>query len=420
MKTEKIQVNVVKTGNIINISLNGKLHKKSCASVKEADELIKLCILAKANPTNENLRNIKLFLNEKTRIAMKCGLEIDNDSGEIFLAGFNTPVPDTLVKIMEDYFENGYPMEAIINFWKLLMINPDTRVRQSLFDFIMEHDFVLTDSGYFIAYKAVDNQTGTMKPLTSTSPNATLTSFVTENYNKVKGWKKNPKGYMVYRNLSDVAGEFQMTKVSTCADWDEKGKGIQFMGLLSNLYNDVQNILSAVVHVDDETSTEKVFTDKYTHQMHIQLGVPVYQKRGECDANPGKECSKGLHVGATKYVQKWYSSKDSTTVLICYINPANVIAVPDHDKTKIRVCEYFPFAEAEYVDGKINIIKQSYCEQDYKAYEVEEVEKMVELVKVDQEPMAKCINSVNDIEQNLRPMSEYMKMLEDRLVVLST
>ena len=35
------------------------------------------------------------------------------------------------------------------------MLNPDVRVRTVLFDFISTHDFVLTDKGYMVVYKAV-------------------------------------------------------------------------------------------------------------------------------------------------------------------------------------------------------------------------------------------------------------------------
>ena len=122
------QINALKSGNTVNISLNGKLYKKNCGSPEMADDLYRLTLEAKANPTDEAVMKVLCFLNERTRIAMECGLETDALNGEVYLAGFNTPVPMTLIEVIKDYHENGYPMDAIINFWKLLMLNPDILV----------------------------------------------------------------------------------------------------------------------------------------------------------------------------------------------------------------------------------------------------------------------------------------------------
>jgi hypothetical protein len=138
----------VKIGNVVNLSIDGKLHKKLCADPKEADELYRAIIKAKENPTEANIKALRILLNERTRKVIEAGLEADIDTGEVYLAGFNTPIPDTLLDVIKEYHDNGYPLDAIINFWKLLMINPDIRVRKSLFDFITVHDFVLTDKGF--------------------------------------------------------------------------------------------------------------------------------------------------------------------------------------------------------------------------------------------------------------------------------
>lgn len=113
----------IKVGTTVNVSIDGKLTKKICGSIDEANELFRMVLKAKENPTDEAVKMLRSFLNEKTRIAMLAGLETDPDSGEVFLAGFNTPVPLTLVEVVKEYHDNGFPIEAIINFWKLLMIN---------------------------------------------------------------------------------------------------------------------------------------------------------------------------------------------------------------------------------------------------------------------------------------------------------
>jgi hypothetical protein len=144
--------------------------------------------------------------------------------------------------------------------------------------------------------------------------------------------------------------------------------------------------------------------------MEICLGVPVRQARKECDSNPGQDCSNGLHVGATKYVEN-FGNGDSP-ILVCYVNPAHVVAVPDYDHSKMRVCEYFPFAVATYNNSKIDIIEQSYLESDYQNIEQKELEKLVAKVKGNEKPYEAAINAVEEE----RPMSELLKIIEGRLI----
>ena len=94
-------ISVIKIGNMVKISLGGKLHQKNCGSPKEADELFRLCLKAKEDPTEQNVLDIRGYLNERTRVAIEAGLEHDPETGEIFLAGFSTPVPETLVEIIK-------------------------------------------------------------------------------------------------------------------------------------------------------------------------------------------------------------------------------------------------------------------------------------------------------------------------------
>lgn len=387
-------IQAIKVGNVVNISIDGKLHKKNCGASQEADELFRLVLRAKDNPTEENLKSIRMYLNERTRIALMAGLEADSETGEVYLAGFHTPIPDTLVEVIKEYHENGYPLHPIINFWKLLMLNPDTRIRTVLFDFISTHDFSLTDSGYMVVYKAVDYKQ---------KQDNDLLEFVTNKYLHVKKqWGCSANKYMVYRNDE---GELDITKVVTAEGWDENEKGVEFLGKLGDL-NAKLDILSE--------ESETVYTDMHTHSMQIKLGVPVQQERKECDADFRRDCSNGLHVGATKYVEN-FAGRDGV-ILVCLVNPANVVAVPDYDHSKMRVCEYFPIALATYEDRKIDIIEQTYFENDYSVYEESELAKMIDKIRREEKPIERAINCP---AEETRPMSELQKIIETRLVDLS-
>jgi len=390
-------INAIKIGNTVNISIDNKLHKKNCSNSDEANQLFKIVLKARENPTDENIKAIRLFLNEKTRIAMMAGLEADNETGEIYLAGFNTPIPDTLVNVIKEYHENGYPLDAIINFWKLLMINPDVRVRKSLFDFISAHDFVLTDNGYMIVYKAVykkDEKEG----------NNSFEEFITNQYLLVrKKWKCAANKYVVYKDLENDT--FEITKTTTAENWNENELNIEILGNLGDLF-------SAIVNNDNKNNTEnkQLYTDMYSQTMTIELGVPVHMPRKECDGDPNEDCSFGLHCGCTSYVSTY--ANENSTILVCLVNPANVISVPTHECTKMRTSEYFPCAVASYVDRKINIIEEAYFETDYCAYELQELEDQIALIQSNELPIETAISA----EEETRPMEELMKMIKTRIV----
>lgn len=383
-------IQVIKVGNTINLSINGKLQKKTCKNSKESDELYKACITANENPTEENIKRIKVLLNEKTRIAYLTGLECDVDTGEVFLEGFNTPIPKTLLDVFEEYHENNYPVTAITNFWKLLMINPDKRIRESLFKFITTHDFVLTDMGYMVVYKAVyladKNQN-----------NEVLNNFVVNKFNQVKkDWKCSANKYVVY--LDNETNMYSLTKEITANKWNEEELNIKFIGNLGELYKNLS--------VDGKT----IYTDMRTRKFSIELGVPVKMLRTECNSDPEIDCSYGLHVGATKYVNTF--ANENSVVLVCLVNPAHVVAVPNYDHSKMRVSEYYPYAVAEYSNNKIGAIKEVYFENDYSNFEQKELEEMIANVKANDVP----IQTAKMAEIESRSMEELMKMLESRLV----
>jgi hypothetical protein len=235
-------IQAIKMGKVINISIDGKLQKKVCGTPEEANDIFKIVLETKENPTEEAVKRLRSYINEKTRIAMLAGLETDPDSGEVFLAGFNTPIPRTLVDVAKEYHDNGFPLDAIINFWKLLMINPDVRVRSSLFDFIQQHDFVLTDRGYMVVYKAV------LRKKTEKEVDEEATHFAEFLSNQVltvkKKWKCSPYKYVVYRQLDDIKdvhGTLCITKKETADSWDEKEKNVEILGNLGELFDAIYN-----------------------------------------------------------------------------------------------------------------------------------------------------------------------------------
>lgn len=95
-----------------------------------------------------------------------------------------------------------------------------------------------------------------------------------------------------------------------------------------------------------------VYTDSYTHTMSIKIGEMVTMPREKCDPVQENTCSRGLHLGASWWLEKGYYGKQG---LVCLCNPADVVAVPPlDDYGKLRTCAYLPIQKAEFNEnGKV-------------------------------------------------------------------
>lgn len=78
--------------------------------------------------------------------------------------------------------------------------------------------------------------------------------------------------------------------------------------------------------------------DFHTGTFDNAIGKTVKMPRNKVDDNKEKDCSDGLHVGTLEYVTQFHSNEGH--VVIVKVNPKNAVSVPNHDTTKLRVCEY--------------------------------------------------------------------------------
>ncbi len=391
------RIHAIKIGNTINCSLDGVLYSKTFAPDQSRTvygEILKYKGYATTEIDDAHIDALIGFFDIKTRIAQNNGLVLDPETRQLYLPNHNTPIPDTLVRIFDEYHDNGYPTESIVNFWKLNSTNPDERVRERLFDFITHHDFAITDNGYMVTYKAV--------ALNTKQKDTGFETFIAESMDKVKRWKKSASLYYVYLDANDVNDKFWVISKSATLSG-----GHLFLGNLYEINETIQKNVS--------TAPTTMYTDMYTKTMKITLGQPVYMDRKDCDADPSIDCSYGLHVGATNYV-KSFANKDSK-ILLCLVNPANVVAVPDYDVTKIRVSEYFPLCEVDfcYETKKINFVNQSYFENDYINYEKDVVADMLDSLSSGVRPISDAKNS---LPEN-RSLDELNEIVKDRLMFLN-
>jgi hypothetical protein len=117
-------------------------------------------------------------------------------------------------------------------------------------------------------------------------------------------------------------------------------------------------------------------------------------------------CSTGLHVGSHDYVSTF--GYEDNPVMACLVSPENVVAIPKHDNSKIRCCEFFALGLMETDDdGHWSEIDRSYFEEDYNEYDREELQS-----RLDDLEMGDTNEEDDDIVEDQK------KVIEDRLVEL--
>jgi len=104
------------------------------------------------------------------------------------------------------------------------------------------------------------------------------------------------------------------------------------------------------------------------HGMVIKCGTPITMPREDCDSDPERTCSAGLHVGSMEYVHDFGYSDG--VILEVLVSPRNVVAVPnDYNNTKMRTCEYFPIAISNGENENV------FLESDYTAFDNPQMKK---------------------------------------------
>ena len=160
---------------------------------------------------------------------------------------------------------------AYLNFWTLLSLNPDSRVRDNIFWFLKRWGMVISKSGLVVGYRNVDiKQEGGKYP-------SKLVAFVTREWAYVRyKLKKNPANYTV---LVDTYNEY----ARATAEGTRSSLNVE-VGNLAALYNDI---------ITSKGTIAPIYTDHYSHKFEIKIGQVVQMERMSCDAEQEHDCSRG-------------------------------------------------------------------------------------------------------------------------------
>lgn len=97
--------------------------------------------------------------------------------------------------------------------------------------------------------------------------------------------------------------------------------------------------------------------DCFTGKILNNVGCRVEMDIDKVDPDRSRDCSYGLHVASRGYLKTFTGD----TLLLILVNPEDVIAVPEYDPRKVRVCRYdivheFTEQQMEHImsDEKLN------------------------------------------------------------------
>jgi len=79
------------------------------------------------------------------------------------------------------------------------------------------------------------------------------------------------------------------------------------------------------------------YKDHHTRTFDNSPGTENEMPRNTVDDDARKDCSNGFHVGTWDYASTFCGAPK---VVICKVDPADVVSVPYADANKVRVCKY--------------------------------------------------------------------------------
>jgi hypothetical protein len=118
----------------------------------------------------------------------------------------------------------------------------------------------------------------------------------------------------------------------------ENGKFIAYRGVMKVNSFTVDSIPEA----DRERLRDAQYVDWHTKAFDNSIGKTVSMPRNQVDENPKNSCAAGLHAATYNYAHSGYGPGRGADgeILFIEICPSDVVAVPNGEPDKMRVCKY--------------------------------------------------------------------------------
>lgn len=199
---------------------------------------------------------------------------------------------------------------ALKMFWLKLALNGIEQSRLDLLNFVRKNNVKITINGNLVLYRRI---------VSTKEGNKAYIEFVSQQYSKVKGWKKSPKNYYVFLNEDN---EYELHETMDLQNHDQE----DYAGTLYDCY-------AGLPDFDDNE-----YTSSHNRGKHIIKIGQVYaiDEKG-INLNNGLCAAGGLHAAAVDYN---YSGFGDTPVVVL-VNPSKAITVPVYETGKLRTTEMF-------------------------------------------------------------------------------
>lgn len=191
-------VSAIQSGDQVTVIVDGEHYRRSGS---DAEHVYNVALKAQTNPTDDNVDELLNVLDPHAE-AVADGLLERDEMGNYTLPNFRTPIPEAMAKHMLDLYDRGITTESFQNFWRKAMMNPNSQARNDMFQYCMDHGITITEDGYMILYKAVNNNP-------ASNFDEDLIDFLGTNFLNVKRKGENPKDYFI---LQDQEGEYHLVR----------------------------------------------------------------------------------------------------------------------------------------------------------------------------------------------------------------
>ncbi len=269
----------------------------------------------------------------------------------INMKGISLTIPSIIVASFIEMLEkeDNEKYQALKAFWMWLALNPIESSRNDALTFIKKNDVNITKNGLLELYRRVVNVG---------EKNKELSQFISNQYFRVKKWKKAPKNYNVY----DIDGALIICDLNGAIDNSDKVTG-HSKGNLESLYLNLPNM------------QENIYTDSHTKTKIIKVGYVYKEDEDRINLSNGLDCAEGLHIGGHSFL---FDSFGDTGVL-ALVNPSKIRSVPASQTNKMRVSEMFIAAVVDINDYKSHIEEAQLIDysQEYYNQSVEELEQLI-------------------------------------------
>lgn len=286
-------------------------------------------------------------------------------------------------QIQTGYLEEDEEYQSLKMFTYWLLLNPIESARKDTLNFIRKNQLPITSNGMLVTFRKV---------VSKGKSNKELIKFISENYFKVKKWKKSTSKFKIITLPNSNVFELKPF------EFNVENTDYICLGDLNYLYNNLPKF------------EENIFTDNHTKSKIIKIGEVYKEDEDKVDLDNTKNCSSGLHSGSLSF-----GSFDSfgDTGVICLVNPMKIRSVPVSDCNKMRSSELFPVAIVDFDDYREFVETQEIAELS-EVYYNESIEFLQETLKNKQFDKLTCQDNL--FEMNPREILNVTEILKNRVV----